>query len=54
MKLNPLNEKILPPKAMSLSTCIFEAVIAPLALIEPATDNFSPGEVVPIPTLPSS
>ena len=40
MKLNPLNEKILPPKAMSLATWIFEAVMflasrSPLALILP-------------------
>ena len=33
IKLNPLNEKIFPPKAMSLVTCMLEAVILPLALI---------------------
>ena len=32
MKLNPLNEKIFPPKAMSLATCMLDAVISPLKL----------------------
>ena len=33
MKLNPLNENIFPPKAMSFTTCMLDAVIPALALI---------------------
>ena len=68
IKLKPEKEKILPPRAISLSTCMFEAVIpplaliwfvctlstviVPLALIFPPTVSFSVGRELFIPKLP--
>ena len=40
IKLNPLNEKIFPPRAKSPNNCILEAVMSPEADRFPATPHY--------------
>ena len=50
MKLNPLNEKIFPPRAKSPNNCILEAVTSPEADISPLT--VKPPPIIGLFTMP--